>query len=275
MLRHYYYNHQLKKFITGFGNIFAGLQVQTGLDACGERNMIDVPIKYGSSDRVTSAIGAANTQNKQYTLPMMACYMSNLNLAPERMHGVNQVDRRTVLEQGGIYPDDLKGVKRLMPIPFNMEMELSIHASNTDQMFQILEQILMLFDYDMQIQFNDAAFDWTKITKVTLVGLTNEENYPMGVERRNVIWTLQFELPIWLSPPMELRKEIVQEIRLRIGDVDNLTLDEIDDEGNLVPFVTPYSETVISAPSGEPSEPPTNQAYTAQHYDPGLDDCKC
>ena len=35
-------------------------------------------------------------------------------------------------------------------------MELSIYASNTDQMYQILEQILILFDYDLQVQFNDA-----------------------------------------------------------------------------------------------------------------------
>jgi hypothetical protein len=243
MIRHYYYNSQLRKFTIGFANIFTGLQVSTGKDGCGDTYMVDVPIRYGSSDRVVAAISASHTQNKQYTLPMMACYMTGLNLAPERMHGVNQSDSRTYLEQGGVFPDDVKAIKRIMPIPYNMEMELSIHASNTDQLFQILEQILILFDYNLQLQFNDAAFDWTKITQVNLTSLNNEENYPMGPDRRSIIWTLTFELPIWLSPPYEERQEIISSIQLRMSNFDSLTLEEVDENGNLVPFNEP---TVVS-----------------------------
>ena len=221
------------------------MQVTGGLDGAGNLIMMEVPVRYGSTDRVTAAIASGNTQNKLHTIPIMSAYLSGLELAPDRLHGVNQVDRRAYLEQGGVFPDDVKSIRRVMAIPYNMQMELAIYASNTDQMFQILEQILMLFDYDMQLQFNDASFDWTKIAKLYLRGLQNEENYPMGVDRRMIIWTLQFEMPVWISPPIEVRTDLIQSITLRIGDLDSLTLDEIDADGNLVPFGTTFVTTTV------------------------------
>lgn len=246
MIKSYYYNGQIKKFITAFANVFSGLQVKTGDNGCGVAT-VDVPIRYGSADRVVTAIGA-NDAAVPHTLPIMSCYMSGLNIAPERLHGVNGVDRRTYLEQGGVFPDDVKAIRRVMPIPYNMEMDLSIYASNTDQMYQILEQILILFDYDMQVQFNDSPFDWAKISKITLLGLTNEENYPTGIDKRMIIWSLQFELEIWLSPPYEVRQNIIQKIKLRMGDMDKMVLDEYDVNGELVPFSADgvYFETEIT-----------------------------
>lgn len=211
------------------------------MDGCGEISELEVPIIYGSRDRVVSAIGASNTQNKQYSLPMMACYQTGLEMDPTRMKGVNQTDRRTFLEQGGIFPDDIKAVKRVMPVPYNMQMELAVHASNTDQLYQILEQILIMFDYDLQLQFNDAPFDWSRITSLFLTGINNEENYPLGIDRRVLIWTLTFNLPIWLSPPVEIRNEIIQGINLRIGDMADFVLDEIGEDGQLSPFNNPWA----------------------------------
>ena len=254
MIKHYYFNNQLRKYIIGFANIFTGLKVQTGKDDSGKTMMIDVPIRYGSTDRVTAAIAARNTQNNLHTLPMMACYMKSLELAPDRLHGVNTVDRKKYLEQGGIYPDDVKVVTRVMPIPYNMQMELAIYASNTDQMFQILEQILILFDYDLQVQFNDANFDWTKISKLTLVSMSNEENYPVGTDIRSIVWTLDFDLPVWISPPAEIRKDLVNQISVRIGDIENLTLNEIDKDGNLTPFDSKSTFTEFTVKSPTPSK---------------------
>lgn len=285
MIRNYYYNQQLKKFIVGFANIFAGLRVQTGMDGCGNISEIEVPIIYGSRDRVVTAIGASNTQNKQYTLPMLACYQTGIELDPTRLKGVNQVDRRTFMEQGDVFPDDLKSIRRVMPIPYNMKMELAIHASNTDQLYQILEQILMLFDYDLQLQFNDAPFDWTRITSLFLEGINNEEIYPTGIERRSLIWSLQFNLPIWLSPPAEVRNEIVQAIAFRLGDTNAFTLDEVDSNGNLAPFIGAGYGNFPIGPNGTssnttvdtnltPADPQSNAVIPPEHFDPPAQPCE-
>ena len=144
MIKSYYYNQQLKKALIVFANLFSNLRVRTGLNACGEMDEIIVPIHYGAGDRVASAIATGNTQNKLHSLPIMSCYMSGIELAPERKHGHGIVDRRSYLEQGGVFPNDVKFIRRVMPTPYNLNFDLSIYTSNTDQAYQILEQLMII-----------------------------------------------------------------------------------------------------------------------------------
>lgn len=220
--------------------------VATGKGTCDEPEFMTVPIAIGSRDRVVAAIQSGNTQNKPFSLPTMAANMTGLALSPNRK-GVGVVDRRAYLPEGGAWPTDLKTMVRVMPIPYLMTLELSIYASNTLQMHQILEQLLLLFDPILQIQKNDSAFDWTKITTVELTGINNEENYPVGGDRRMMVWTLSFEMPIYISAPMDVRSEVINTIFVRLGNLNGAGISEIDDTGGLVPFTAPeFGTTIIS-----------------------------
>lgn len=245
MIPYYFYQGQLRKYLLQFCNIFTGLRVKTGNGECDTPEFITVPIRLGSKDRVVAAIEVGNTQNKPISVPMMSAHMTGLALNPNRK-GVGTVDRRTYLPTGGVYPEDLRTAVRVMPIPYLMSLELALYASNTDQLHQMLEQLLVLFDPCLQIQKSDGAFDWAKITDVELTGLSNEENYPAGGDRRVLVTTLLFEMPIYLSTPMDVRDELVRKIIIQIGDLDGFNVDEFDENGQLKPFA-PGSEygTVI------------------------------
>lgn len=245
MIDFYYYEGQLRSYLLQFCNIFAGMKVQTGKGECGETEFITVPIVIGSRDRVVAAINAGNTQNKPFSLPAMAANISGLSLSPTRK-GVGVVDKRTFLPAGGVYPQDLKVVTRVMPIQYLMSVELSICASNTQQSHQILEQILMLFDPDLQIQTSDTHFDWTKLTKVELTGISNEENYPAGTDRRIINWTLNFEIPIFIAGPADIREDLVRKIIITIGDLKGFSVNEVDENGNMMPFDTVYSQFEVT-----------------------------
>lgn len=259
MIQSYWYDAQLRAYILQFCSIFSGLQVQTGLGECGEAEMISVPIVVGNRDRVVAAISAGNTQNRMFSLPTMAAYLSSINIAPERRKVQAYTDQRVTLPVGGVYPTDLTVVKRAMPVPYMVTMDLTIYASNTQQMHQILEQILVLFNPDLQLQKSDGPFDWTKITKVELTGIANEENYPAGPERRILIWTLSFELPIYLSVPMAVKDDLVRKIIIRIGDLGSITLNEVDETGELQPFGEVYGiEEVTERSEAGPTPPEPN-----------------
>jgi hypothetical protein len=235
MIANYFYEGQLRSYLLQFCNIFTGLQVQTGKGECDVPEFITVPISIGSRDRVVAAIQAGNTQNRPFSVPAMVANMTSLALSPNRK-GVGIVDRRTFLPAGGVYPNDLRTVTRVMPIPYIMTTELSIYASNTQQMHQILEQLLMLFDPVLQIQTSDSALDWTKIASVELVGLNNEENYPPGGDRRMITWSLSFDMPIYISAPVDIKDDVVKKIVIKLGDLDKFQVNEFDENGNMVPF---------------------------------------
>jgi hypothetical protein len=239
MITSYFYEGQLRNYLLQFCNIFAGLKVATGKGECGEIEHISVPIVVSAKDRVVAAIQAGNTQNKPFSLPMMSATMTGLSLSPVRK-GVGTVDRRVFLPAGGSFPNDLKVAVRYMPIPYLMDVDLTFYSSNTQQMHQMLEQILMLFDPVLQVQTSEAAFDWTKITSVELLSISSEENVPIGGDRRIVQWTLNFQMPIYISAPVDVRDEIVRKIIIQIGDMEGFTVNEFDENGELVPFDDDY-----------------------------------
>ena len=236
MIDSYFYEGQLRNYLLQFCNIFTGLQVMTGKGECDVPEFISVPVSIGSRDRVVAAIQAGNTQNRPFSVPAMVANMTGLELDNMNRKGVGVVDRRTFLPLGGMYPNDLRSAVRVMPIPYKMSTDLAIIASNTQQMHQILEQLLILFDPVLQIQISDAALDWTKIAAVELMGITNDENFPAGTERRMIMWTLSFSTNIYISAPVDVKDEIVRKITLRIGDLSSLQINEFDELGNLVPF---------------------------------------
>lgn len=246
MINNYFYDEQLRSYLLQFCAIFAGLNVSTGKGENGEVEMLPVPINVGSKDRVVAAILEGNTHNRSFTLPQMSAYITGIDLAPERRKGVGVVDSRVYLPEGGIFPTELSVVKRLMPIPYNLTAELSIYTSNTFQLHQILEQILILFDPMLQIQTSDASWDWTKITQVELQGINNEENYPMGTDRRMIVWSLNFMIPIYLTTPLDVKDEIVHRVITRIGDLDGFNISEYDENGELQPFTKQYYGLTVS-----------------------------
>lgn len=241
MIHQYHYDAQLRAYLIQFVSIFQGLQVQTGKGECDEAQFISVPCVVGNKDRVVAAIFAGNTQNRMFTLPAMSVYMQNLSIAPERRKVQAYVDQRVAMKAGGIFPDDLTVVKRAMPVPYNMTVELSIYASNTQQLHQILEQILVLFNPDLQIQKSDAPFDWTKLTKVELTDISNEENYPSATDKRVINWTLTFEMPIFISIPMGLKNDLVRKIILQISTGSGGIVNEVDENGELTPYGSPVA----------------------------------
>ena len=245
MLDNYYYDKQLRSYILQFASVFAGLQVHTGKGENGMITSISVPCVVGNRDRVVAALMQGNSGNAPIPIPLMSVNLQGLELAPERRKGIGHQDRKTYLPTQGVFPDDLKVAHRLMPIPYNANFELSIYASNTDQMHQILEQILLIFDPILQIQISDAPFDWTKITHIELTGIQNEENYPVGQDRRILVWSLTFMMPIYLSAPMDLKRNIIEQVNLRFGNLDSFVLNEVGSDGELVPFSDIWGVTTV------------------------------
>lgn len=215
----YYYNGQIQSYILQFMAVFTGLQVMLGKNATQEERLIDVPIMYGHRDRVVAAIISDNTQNKPLRLPTMSAYMRAIEMAPELYAGTGVERRNTYVPVGGLVPDDMRVVYQRKPLAFKLSMELAIMSSNTKQHLQILEQLLPLFDPQLNIQRSDSLFDMTRLTSVKLTGINTDSNYPIGTESRIVQSTLTFEVPIWLDTPADVRRNFVEKIFLRVGTV--------------------------------------------------------
>ncbi len=234
-VENYFYSQQFRKHIIQFMAIFAGMKVSVGKnDFDSESNLIEVPIVYGSRDRVVSHIFSENTQNKMLRLPIMSAQVVGITPALDRMAGQNTERKEIKLKRGGVIPDDLQQITVLKPVPYTVDMELSINTSNTDHHFQILEQIFLLFNPSLQIQVSDAYGNTSSIIEVLLQGVNLEENYPAGTDNRIISSTMLFQYVIYLAAPANLRNEIIKSIQIRLTAGDNIV--DVDFNG-INPFI--------------------------------------
>ena len=216
----YFYSQQFKRNIIQFMEIFRGIIVKTGKTSDGTIKDIIVPIRYGSMDRVAESISANNTQNLPTRLPIMSAYLSTISMASDRYKGIDTVKTMPYTPRGGVFPDDTKTINQVMPMPFKLSLDLHIYSSNMEQQLQILEQILLLFNPSIQIQTSNSLYDGGRITNVELVGINNDENYPIGTDRRMVMHTLNFDMILYLTAPAKLRDNLIKQINMRIADLD-------------------------------------------------------
>jgi hypothetical protein len=115
-----------------------------------------------------------------------------------------------------------------MPTPFKLTMKCDIWTSNTDQKLQLLEQILVLFNPSLELQTTDNYIDWTSISSLYLTTTNfSSRSIPAGVESEIDVCSLEFDLPVWLSPPAKVKKlgivqSVISNVFMESGDIVNL-----------------------------------------------------
>jgi hypothetical protein len=197
-----------------------------------------VPVMYGDLTRQVANLIKENSENKMPSVPRIACYIDDVELDTSRLSDATFVNKISVRErdydvvngekvfknsQGGTYT-----VERLMPTPYKLTMKADIWTSNTDQKLQLFEQISVLFTPSLDIQTTDNYLDWTSLSTVYLSSVNfTGRTIPTGTESEIDVMTMTFETPIWISPPVKVKKlgivkTVINNIFTEQGDIVDL-----------------------------------------------------
>ena len=216
----YFYQGAFKDYILQFLRIFSGFQVeyQVDRDDDGKKDRKTCSVVYGDMDRVVANVLHKDGTFVPTSLPMMSGVLTAIDLNPEerrsRYHEDNIVRTRGT--------DGTQVVtQRIMGTPYKLTMDLSIYTSNNTQMFQLLEQILILFNPKLTIQKSNNTIDWSYLTEVELISITQETNIPAGQDERMIVYTLSFSFDAWLDYPMKESAGIIKTIEANIKDNTN------------------------------------------------------
>ena len=228
MANQFFYDGQIRRFLYQFIRIMSHYQVEFGKDSAGNTALQTVPVYYGDSSRMAAQIIRGNSENALPTVPAMACYISGLEYDRPRLQEPYHVSKANVRERSYDSTTDTWGhdqggaftVERLMPAPYKLTLKTDIWTSNTQQKMQLWEQIAPLFNPSMEIQSTDNVIDWTTLTYITLTGTNwSSRTVPVGAEDQIDIATLTFEMPIWISLPVRVKKlGVIQKIIASLYD---------------------------------------------------------
>ena len=232
----FFYDGQIRRYVTQFMRAFIGFKYEAG-----DKTQQTIPVMYGDLSRQVASIIRENSENKLPTVPRMACYISGLQIDRDRLADPSFISKMSVRERDFTF-DESTGepnytgaqgnaytVERLMPTPFILTMKADIWTSNTDQKLQILEQILVLFNPAMSIQTTDNYIDWTSLSVINLESTQfTSRAIPTGIDDEIDVCTLEFTMPIYISPPTKVKKlgvvrSVIANIFTETGDVANLS----------------------------------------------------
>ena len=206
----HFYDGQLRRYITQVVRLVSNFVVKYS-----DGTLVRVPVMYGDQDRQAANIINQNSENAVASAPRIAVYVSDLDLSRDRIGdstyvGKMHIRERAFNEETGTYEyaqGNQYTVERLMPTPFDLTLKVDIWSTSTDQKLQILEQMLTLFNPSLEIQTTDNYIDWTSLSVVELGDVVfSSRSVPVGTQSAIDIATLTLKAPIWLSPPVKVKK---------------------------------------------------------------------
>jgi len=257
-MQQFFYDAQIRRFLLQFTRAFSNFQVEYGRDDSGTKGLLRVPIRYGDASRQAQTVLQNNSANSLPSTPLMTFYITALEYARDRVQEPYFVDKTPVRQR--YYDQDTETyettqgnaftIERLMPVPYNLTIQLDIWTSNTNQKLQLLEQILTLFNPSLEIQSTDNYLDWTSLSVMEMESSTwTSRTIPVGTEDPIDIASLRFVLPIWISPPAKVKKlGVIQKIVASIYDSSGDYVDAIYDNDLLLGTrqkFTPYNYQVL------------------------------
>jgi hypothetical protein len=222
----------------------SNFQVKFGPDANGDYTMQRIPVYYGDSSRQASAILKGNSENTLSAVPAMAFYITELRYDRNRIQEPFHVSKLNLRQKSydpvtgayGTTQDSAYTVERMMPVPYTLGINLDVWSSNTQQKLQIVQQIVLPFNPSLEIQSTDNYIDWTSLSRVELMSTRwTSRTVPMGADESIDIFTLTFELPIWLSAPAKVQQlGVVQRMIASVFDGNGQLSEDVFLENNLM-----------------------------------------
>ena len=233
----YFYDKQIRRYIQQFIRLFSGFNVQMGKNEDGLPIYQQVPVRYGDINRMAAHITRENSENVVNSVPFISCYVTALNMLPERRTYQDYTDKMQVFEKKydettGQYINERGNsytVERHAPVPYMLQMNCDVWTSNTDQKLQLLEQILVLFNPTLDIRTSSNIVDWSALSHVEMTS-TNWSSRSVGSSIDDIIdvSTITFDIPVLINPPAKIQQQKL--IHTIINELYNL------DDGNLTAF---------------------------------------
>ena len=219
-----FYHKSLRNYIIMFGNLFNDIAVNRYDSNNNLNTSIKVPINYGPRDKALSRIDQNPDLIPEYSviLPRMSFEMIAMNYAPTRK--LNTIDRRAKLVS-----DNTRLQFQYNPVPYDINMTLSIMVKNADDGAQILEQILPYFTPEWTTTMRLVPdMDFITDIPVVLQAVSTEDTYEGAFEqRRALIHTLDFIIKGYFYGPVKT-SEVIRKAQVDIGAVTSNTSFGVD-----------------------------------------------
>jgi hypothetical protein len=224
----YFYHEILRRTIVSFGSLFNNITIKHKNNSNDVVSVIKVPFAYGPTQKFLARLNQSPDLNKpiQITLPRMSFEFTGLTYDATRKSTTTQSFTTKSATDG-------KETKKVyLPVPYNLQFEVSVMSKLNDDALQIIEQILPYFQpaYTMTVELVDEINEKRDVP-VILENITMQDDYEGDfTTRRVLIYTLRFTVKTYLFGPISsASKDIIKKTTISYiaGDTTNTPTREV------------------------------------------------
>ena len=211
----YFYNEIFRSVIIGFGSLFNEIEIRHKDASDDTFSIIKVPLAYGPTQKFLARMEQEASLDKpiQMTLPRMSFEFNGLEYDSRR----TSTRTKTFLVEG---PDGSTIQKGYLPVPYNMNIELSVMTKLNEDALQITEQILPYFQpsYSLPIKIGGGINATTNVP-IVINNIQMLDEYEGNFDtRRTLVYTFNFTAQTEIYGPLsDVTDNIVK--RSKVGYV--------------------------------------------------------
>jgi hypothetical protein len=243
----YFYHEILRKTIISFGTLFNNITIQRVNDNGDVFSSLQVPLAYSPTQKFLARLEQSPDLNKpvQISLPRMSFEFIGLYYDSQR---------KVTTTQFFVSKDKSNNELRraYMPVPYNMDFELSIFTKSNDDMLQIVEQILPFFQphFTLTVDLVDQIGEKRDVP-VILNSISMDDTYEGTFDsRRALIYTLKFTAKTYLFGPIstqDVSKDIIKKVSIGFIAGDSTPTPRRELSYSIEPVATKsYSNNVVT-----------------------------
>lgn len=190
-INQYFYHASVRRYVSLFGTLFTDIYVKRQSADGTKQDIIKVPIRYGNGNMYMKVAQDETRDVKQISriLPAMAFELENIYKDVSRKtNPMNRIKNPSLDAQG--HRD-----WQYNRVPYNFIFALTIHTKNSDDMLQIVEQIIPAFDGNLSVSIEDTtgvSVDQDII--ISLEELSIQDDFDDEMKSRLIEYKITFEL---------------------------------------------------------------------------------
>ena len=208
---------------------------------------MQVPLAYSSTQKFLARLEQSPDLNKpvQISLPRMSFEFIGLYYDSQRK--VTTTQFFVTKDKGN---NELK--KAYMPVPYNMDFELSIFTKTNDDMLQIVEQILPYFQPHFTLTVDLVSnIGEKRDVPIILNSISMDDSYEGNFDtRRSLIYTLKFTAKTYLFGPISnenISKDIIKSVSIGFVSGDSTSTPRRELSYSVTPVATKsYSNNIVA-----------------------------
>lgn len=216
MLGNYFYHNIIRKTVTTFGTVFNNIQLKTFDDTGEVVKQEKVALAYGPAQKFLARLQQAPDIDRKFTISIPRISFEMTGVSYDGGRKVPPIQKIRELDSS---PD--KNKTQYMPVPYNVDFDLTIISKSQDDGLQILEQILPFFQPQFTVTVNlIPEMNETRDIPIVLNSVDLSDDYEGDYSsRRYITWTLRFTVKTYLYGPIQsgdiIRKSVAN---INIGD---------------------------------------------------------